>query len=209
MRDVDPGLYAALTAANDKGLVPRRLVRLTGKSFSNGNATEAMFWTGDGEQAFTVESSTDDGTVTRTYQGGVSLETTSIPLVSDLTIQNVSITLNVLHPYVADFIRGSDVRLGKCEVHDVLLDTKSRNPVSFAVLIWLGEIDGSPIDTGKVGDEELVTVRTNSDVISMLSRTNPAKSSYQEQKLRDGDEWGLYGNTVATWKVPWGQEDTK
>lgn len=206
MRDLEPGMYAALTSANIKGLVPRRLFYATGKSFADGSPVEVAFWTGDGEATFNVESPGDEAFLTRTYRGGVDLVTSPIPLVSDLTIQTVTIDLNELDPEVMNFVRGADIRLGKVQIHDVMLDTKSRKPVSIAPLVFLGEIDGSPISIGEPGGETTVSIRSVSDVISMLSRTNPAKSSYQEQLLRDGDEFGLYSGTVDTWRIPWGQE---
>ncbi|QWY83358.1 hypothetical protein [Rhizobium phage RHph_X3_2] len=206
MRDVDPNLQLALENAPFDGLVPRRLVYMTGKSFDTGLPTSVAFWSGYDEQTFTVESPDDDTTFARAYVGGVDLQTGSIPLVSDLTIQTVSISLNALHPAVQNFVRGSDIRLGKVQIHDVVLSAQSRNAVSTAPLVFLGEIDGSPIDIqGANTGEATVTIRAVSDVISMLSRTNPAKSSFQEQMLRDADEFGKYAATVSTWQVSWGQ----
>lgn len=206
MRDVDPALQAALENAPYVGLVPRRLVYMTGKSFTTGDPTSVAFWTGYDEATFTIESPDDDTDIVRAYVGGVDLQTGSIPLVSDLTIQTISIGMNALHPQVQNFVRGSDLRLGKVQVHDVVLSSQSRNPVSTAALVFLGEIDGSPIDLPGANDgEATVTIRATSDVISMLSRTNPAKASYQEQKLRSGDEFAVYAATVATWQVSWGQ----
>jgi hypothetical protein len=206
MRDVDPNLQLALENAPFDGLVPRRLVYMTGKSFADGSATSVAFWTGYDEQTFNIESPDDDSTIVRAYVGGVDLQTGSIPLVSDLTIQTISISFNALHPAVQNFVRGSDIRLGKVQIHDVVLDAKSRNQVAVAPLVFLGEIDGSPIDLPGVNDgEAAVTIRATSDVISMLSRTNPAKSSFQEQFLRDADEFGKYAATVSTWQVAWGQ----
>lgn len=206
MRDVDPALQLALENAPADGLVPRRLVYMTGKSFTTGLPTSVSFWTGYDEQTFNVEDPDSDGAIARAYVGGVDLQTGSIPLVSDLTIQTISISLNALHPAVQNFVRGSDIRLGKVQVHDVVLSAKSRNPVSVAPLVFLGEIDGSPIDLPSADSgEAAVTIRATSDVISMLSRTNPAKASFQEQTLRQADEWGIYSATVATWQVSWGQ----
>ena len=44
-----------------------------------------------------------------------------------------------------------------------------------------------------------------SDAISMLTRTNPARRSYENQLRRDGDELNLYANAVGTWQVSWGE----
>lgn len=206
MRDLDTNLFLALSGAPDVGIIPRRLVHMTAKSFSTGETTTAAFWSGDGEETLVVESVDNDSAVSRIYHGGVNLITGSIPLVSDLTIQTISVTLNVLDEKVEEFVRGSDLRLGKIEIHDVLYDTTTRNPVAVAPLVFFGEIDGSPIETGSAGGESQVTIRASSDVILMLTRINPAKSSYQEQKLRDGDDWGKHSAAITTWQINWGQD---
>lgn len=206
MRDIDLNFFEALDAAPEKGIVPRKLVLFKGKSFSTGSDTELAVWTGDEEREFTVENGETNTSTTRTYSGGVNLSVSSIPQVSDLTVQTVSVTLSHIAPLVETFIRGSDLRLGTIEIHDMLLNTTSRKPVSVAPLICYGEIDGSPIYDPEVGGEGSVTIRCIPKLISMLTRTNPAKSSYQEQKLRDGDEFGLHGATVATWNIPWGTQ---
>ncbi|CDN92516.1 hypothetical protein [Agrobacterium tumefaciens] len=33
---------------------------------------------------------------------------------------------------------------------------------------------------------------------------NPEKTSYEAQRLRDGDEFFIYAGQADTWEVPWG-----
>lgn len=207
MRDVDTNFFNALANAPIDGLVPRRLLYIESKSLADDTPTALVVWTGDGEATFSVESTADDeSAISREYTGGVDLITTSIPYVSDLTIQTVTVTLNMLHEKVRDFFKGSIVRLGKVEIHDVLLDPKTRNAVAIAPLVFYGEVDGAPIEIGGPGSELTVNVKVVSDAISMLSKTNPARSSFQQQFQYDGDNFGKHSSVVATWQIPWGQE---
>ena len=57
-----------------------------------------------------------------------------------------------------------------------------------------------------MGQDGDITISCVSAAISMLERSNPVKSSYEGQKRRSGDEWGLYSSTIATWTIPWGQK---
>ncbi|WP_430259778.1 hypothetical protein [Neorhizobium sp. IRS_2294] len=207
MRNVDPDFMAALADAPERGIVPRKLVSITAREFGHPTVLETVsFWTGDENVDITVTSGVDSQPSTRLFYGGVNLEIGSIPRVSNLTIQTVPVSISQLADPVQQLVRGYDVRLGKVEIWDMLLDPATRLPVGTPQLVFFGEVDGSPIDTPSVGGEGLVTIRCVSDAISMLTRKNYTKSSYEAQKLRGGDEWGKYANTVKTWRIPWGQK---
>jgi hypothetical protein len=207
MRDVDPDFMAALSSAAERGIVPRKLVSVTAREFADPSTTARVsFWTGDEDLNITVTSGITGLPSVRTFYGAVNLEVGSIPRVSDLTIQTISVTLSQLADPVQDLVRGYDVRLAKVEIWDMLLDPASRLQVSTPQLVFLGEVDGSPIETPSVGQEGSVTIKCVSDAISMLTRKNYTKSSYEAQKLRSGDEWGKYAASVKSWRIPWGQK---
>lgn len=207
MRNVDPEFMSALIDAPDRGLVPRKLLSVTGREWSgNSIAAEMSFWTGDENVEMTVVSGLNGLPSARLFHGAVELRVGSIPRVSDLTIQTITVSLNIFADPVAQLVRGYDIRLAKIEIWDMLLDTTSRLPVSPPELVFLGEVDGSPVSVPEVGGEGSVEIKCVSDAISMLARKNYTKSSYEAQKLRGGDEWGKYANTVKTWRIPWGQK---
>ncbi|KQS78077.1 hypothetical protein ASG58_06610 [Rhizobium sp. Leaf383] len=99
-----------------------------------------------------------------------------------------------------------NIRLAKVEIWDALLDPGSRLLAAAPALVWIGEVDGSPIETPGVGGQGSVKIKTNSDAISMLTRKNPAKSSAEEQKKRQDDDFGKYAGAVKNWKPNWGQK---
>ena len=209
MKNPDPNFLGALQGARDNGLSIRSLVYFSVKKF-DGTPIELGVWTGDEDISIAVVSGITGQMVTRNYYGfGLIEDIDPIPRVSDLTIQTVTISLSQIAGVTQQLARGYDIRLGKVEIHRAILDRKSRRPVSAPELDFLGEIDGSPIDTPQVGEEGSIQIRAVSDAISMLERKNPLKSSYEGQKRRGGDEMGKYASTVATWDIPWGQKKTK
>ncbi|MCM2472159.1 hypothetical protein HGO38_01540 [Rhizobium sp. CG5] len=208
MKNISTGFLAALVAAREDGIVPRRLVYITAKDRETGDPVEVGIWTGDDDVNIPVLSGLTGTEETRTYYGGLNLSVGEIPRVSDLTTQTVTIEMSQIAEITQLLVRGYDVRLAKVEIHDLLLDPRSRMPVAPAEIAFLGEVDGAPIDTPAAGSDGKITLNVVSDAISMLSRTNPAKSSYQGQKRRSDDRWGRYKGTVGNWELPWGQKAT-
>ena len=207
MRNADPAFVAALAGARDTGIVPRRFVYFTVREWNTGLPFGLGVWTGDDDVTVSLQSGLTGDTVTRDYHGdGNVLQTSPIPRVADLTIQTVTITLSQIADVTQLLTRGYDIRLGKVEIHDALLDPKTRQLISAPQIVFMGEIDGSPIATPKAGEDGTIEIKAVSDAISMLTRKNPAKSSYEGQKRRGGDEAGKYSSTIATWRIPWGEK---
>lgn len=206
MKNLDINFIAALSQARDRGLVPRQLLYITAKEIATGEPAEIGYWTGDEDIEITVVSGITGSLVTRTYYGAVNLRLPSLPRVSDLTIQTLAIDITSIAPIVQEALRAYDLRLAKCEIHDGLLSVDSRLFVANPHISFLGEIDGSPIDTGAVGQQSRASLKIVSDAISMLTRVNPKKSSYEAQKRRENDQFGKYSSTIKTWRIPWGQK---
>lgn len=206
MRDIDPAFNTALINARERGIVPRKLVRVTGRSYETDEIEAMAFWSDIEERQIQIASGIDGSVANQLFYGGVALSVSPIPRVLDLTVQSVAITASQIAPAVQTLVRGMDLRLGKVEVWEALLDPTTRQFVSMPPLVWLGEVDGSPIETPSVNGEGSVQINTVSDAISMLTRKNPAKSSYEEQRKRQGDEWGKYAGANRHWKPHWGAE---
>lgn len=206
MRNVNPAFAAALVGARDRGIVPRKFFWATVRDRGTGSAVEVGFWNGDDTVTLDVISGQTGLPVTRTYVGGVDLQVGNIPRVSDMTVQTISVSMSAIDLTVQQMVRSYNARLAPVEIHTGLLDPDSRLPVSPAEVEFLGQIDEAPIETAAVGGESRIPFAVRSDGILMLTRTNPKKRSYEAQKRRQGDEWGLYANSVGTWRVPWGEE---
>jgi len=206
MRSSSAATIAALAAAPDQGLVPRDFVWVTAKDRDTGLPVEIGFWSGDYPITIDVISGTTGAEVERDYIGGVNLQVGDIAYVSDLSIQSVDVKLSAISDDVQQLVRGYDPRLAQVEIHSGFLDTTTRQPVDPPEIDFLGEIDGSPIETAATGGDSSITLKVRSDAISMLTRTNPRRRSHEGQKRRSGDEFARYANATGTWQVPWGVE---
>jgi hypothetical protein len=206
MKDISAEMAAALAAARDNGLVPRQLLLVEAIERSTGLPFLRGFWTGDDTVTFGVPDRNTGIIVNRDFIGGVNLDIGSIPRVSDLTIQTVEVDLSQIAIAVQEIAREYDLRLAKADVYEVTLDPLTKLPSANPEVVFMGEVNGNPIETPAVGEEGSIKIELNSDAISMLTRTNPSKSSYEGQKRRGGDEWGLYSSTLSSWNVPWGQK---
>lgn len=207
MRTISINNQLAVSEARDKGIIPRGFFWITVKHLETGAPASFGLWTGDDPVSIDVRSGNTGEIETRTYVGGVNLQIPDIPRVSDLTIQTIEVKFSAIADICQEIIRGYDARLAKVELHAGWLDTVSRGIVDLPEVDFLGLVNGAPIETGAAGGESMVTLNIVSDAISMLTRTNPSKRSYEGQKRRSGDEFGLYSNSVKTWRIFWGEKE--
>lgn len=197
----------AMAVAQDTGIIPRQFIYVKNvKPFGGGAAQSFGLWTGDDDATFTVIDGETGLPVDRDYFGAVNMVIDHIPRVSDLTIQSIEIQVSQIATVTELLVRGYDVRLARIEIHEMALDPASRLPISNPEVVFLGQIDSAPIETPSVGDDGVITFSINSDAMSMLSRVNPRKSSYQSQKRRLDDRWGKYAGTVKNWPIKWGPQ---
>lgn len=215
MRELHPDFQAALNEATQRGIVPRKLMTVTGVSFpdGNGNVTSERlsFWSDDDTVDITVRSGLNNQISTRKFYGGVNLEVGNIVRSQNLVVQTVTVQMTAYAPAVEQLVRGVDIRLARVEIWDALLDPKTRLMRGEPALAMLGVIDGSPISTEAVDGAEVVELKVVNEMMMMLTRTNPAKSSHEEQKKRVSssgavDNFGKYAGTTGVWKIPWGQK---
>lgn len=205
MRNISAAFFNALNASRDTGISPRQFVWFTVKDRATGLPVNAGFWTGDEDIAITVISPITGLPEGRTYFGAQNLFISPIVRVTDATIQSVSISLSQISPAAQQLIRGYDARLGKVEIHEMLIQPRSNQVVSPPEIVFLGEVDKSPITTPSIGEDGSLDITAVSDAISMLSIKNPAKSSAEFQLRRNpNDSFGRYSSTIATWNIPWG-----
>lgn len=206
MRSISPLFHDALLNARDKGITPCQFVYITAKQRSDQLPVSIGIWGGDEDINISVLSPVTGLLEARTYYGQQNLEVSPIVRSSDLNIQQVNITMTHLSPVAQRISREYDVRLGKVEIHEIVMD--GLMPVSPPEPIFLGEIDQAPLTTPSVGGDGQIELTAVSDAISMLTISNPLKSSLEGQKSRNpSDDWGLYSSTISTWDIPWAREN--
>lgn len=198
----------ACVNAVERGLVIRKLVVIRAKRRDTGAPVVRAFWNETDTIDIPVYDGFDGSQKTYSFIGdGSLLSVSDITYVSDLTIQPVTISLSQIALSSQQMLREHDLRLGKVEVWEYLLDPHTRLPVSIERPDFIGLVDKAPLKTPRTGGSGGIDVTCRSDAISMLTRANPKKASYEGYKAaRGGDEWGLYRASMETVvDMPWGQ----
>jgi len=201
----------AISTANATALAARRLVardfiwfvvrdRITGDPVTDG------YWSDVGTVSADVIDPDTGGASTRTFHGAGSLISISdIPLVSSLTVQNVTITLSQVADRVNDLLRTYDCKQGQVTIWRGHFDPATRAMVAPAEPRFIGTIDEAPITTPKEGDAGSVIITCTSST-QELTRANPDTRSDASQRLRAATD-NFYQDTavVGGWQQFWGR----
>jgi hypothetical protein len=188
-------------------LMPRDFIWFVVKDRTSGAAVTDGYWSDIGIITADIIDPDTGGTVTRTWAGAGSLISISdIPLVSSLTVQNITVTLSQVADRVNNLIRGYECKQGRVEIYRGLFDPNNRIMVAPAVPRFVGTIDEAPITTPAEGENGDVSLSCTSNTVE-LTRSNPDTRSDSSQRLRSAsDDFFVDAAVVGTWQQFWGQE---
>lgn len=204
MRNIDNDTAAYLQTR--KGVISRDLLWITAKERDTGNTVATGFWNDLDSVTLTVVSGETGSPVSRTYHGtGTLISISPIPLISDLTVRTITITLSRISTQVQQAIRGYDPRFGHVEIHRALFDLATRELVAAPVPHFVGSINGAPMAVPRPGEEGSIALSVVSHSRE-LTRTNPLKRSDETQKRRSGDRFRQYSGVAGQWEFFWGEE---
>lgn len=201
----------ALTAENYAALQERRLVArdfiwFIVRDRETGDAVTDGYWSGAGYITTQVIDPATGGVATRTFMGaGCLIQISDIPLVSNITVQNVTVGLNQVADHVNDLIRSYDCKQGTVQIWRGLFDPDSRQLVSPAPPRFYGFIDLIEITTPTENSEGGVTLTCTSHTQEM-TRYNPDTRSDASQRLRaDNDNFYQDTATIGAAEFFWGR----
>lgn len=201
MKIQHPNLVLSQQAARDAGIRPVYFFWIVGKDRSSGAAQPMGLWTGDEDITVSVQDPTG-GTSSRHYLGGCNLVVDGIQYVADLTDNPITVSMSQIAGPVQQLVRVHDVRLAYCELHSTTMTGGALT--SPPDLDWVGIVDEAPIATPSVGSDGGIALSVRSELMSMLTATNPAKSSDAHQKRRQaGDRFSEYASIIHSRKVQW------
>lgn len=203
-RSVSSPNNAALQA---RQLVARDFVWFIVRDLVTGNPVTDGYWSDVGDVSADVIDPETGGTVTRSFAGASGLISISdIPLVSNLTVQNVTLTLSQVSDRINTLVRGYDCKQGKVQIFRGLFDPATRTMVAPAFPRFVGTIDDAPITTppeNEVGDVSISVTGNTQE----LTRSNPDTRSDSSQKQRDvEDDFYRHTATVVDWQMYWGKQ---
>lgn len=203
MRTADPATEAYLSGG---AIIARDLLWITVKERDTGLPVSVGFCNDLDSVTLTVVSGLTGATESRTYHGsGTLISISPIPLISDLTVRTVTITLSHINSAVLQAIRGYDPRFGKVEIHRALYDLSTRALVAAPIPHFVGSINGAPISKARPGEEGSITLNVVSHSRE-LTRVNSLKRSDESQKRRSGDRFRQYSGVAGQWEFFWGEE---
>ena len=203
MRDISGAYYNAL---QDRRLVARDFIWFQVRDLTTGAPVTDGYWSDIGDVNAEIIDPDTGNIDTRSFAGaGSRISISDIPLVSNLTVQNITVTLSQVADRVNELVRGYDCKQGRVEIYRGLFDPDTRQMVAPAEPRFVGFIDQAPITTPKEGDSGDVTLTCTSNT-SELTRFNTDTRSDASQQLRSvGDNFFTDVAVVGTWQQFWGR----
>lgn len=202
-RNVSDEVYEALQAGN---LVARDFIWFIARDRDTGEPVTDGYWSDVGTRTFSVIDPDTGGAVEREWKGaGELIQVSDIPLVSNLTIRNVTVLLSQVVDRVNQLVRDYDCKQGQVQIFRGLFDPETRELVAPAESRFVGFIDTISIRTPTENSEGEVTLNCVSHTQEM-TRSNPDTRSHESQILRHaGDNFFEDAGVVGDWDLSWGK----
>lgn len=202
-RNVSSEVYDALQAGN---LVARDFIWFIVRDRDSGEPVTDGYWSDVGTRTLSVIDPNTGGSVDREWRGaGELIPISDIPLVSNLTIRNVTVLLSQVVDRVNQLIRDYDCKQGQVQIFRGLFDPETRELVAPAEARFVGFIDTISIRTPTENSEGEVTLNCVSHTQEM-TRSNPDTRSHESQILRHaGDNFFEDVGVVGDWDLFWGK----
>lgn len=202
MRNISAENLAALQA---RQLVARDFLWLVVRNRATGAPVTDGMWSDVGNVSAAVIHPDTGLPVTRDWYGsGTLVQIDDIPLINNLSVQNVNIRMSQISEHVEQLVREYDCRQARVEIYRGLFDPESRQMVAPAECRFVGFADGITIKTPTENEEGGVTMVCASHTQEM-TRSNPTTRSHATQILRaPGDAFYTDADTVQEWEFFWG-----
>jgi hypothetical protein len=207
MRALSPENQAALS---ERRLVARDFLWIKARTFDTGEPFSYGFWSDVGNVAAPVLDPDTNTDVVRNFEGAGSLiEVSDIPLVSNISVWNATITLSQIDEAVESVVRGYDLKQAGVEIYRGLFSPETRNLVAPAFCRFVGFVDDIEITTPEEGEAGSIVLTCASHTQEM-TRSNPDTRSNDSQKCRTAsDNFYQDTTTVGEWEFFWGGKTGK
>jgi hypothetical protein len=202
-RTVSSEVYTALQA---RSLELRDFLWLQVKDRTTGAAVTDGYWSDVGQTTVDVIDPETGGSTSRTFFGAGSLiQISDIPLVSNLTVQNVTITLAQCADRVNDLVRTYECKQGKVQIFRGIYDSATQTLVAPAPPRFVGFIDDIDILTPKEDEDGSVTLTCISHTQEMTRANSDTRSDASQKVRAAGDDFYADTTVVGGWQFFWGK----
>lgn len=203
MRVIPVNTQAALEADT---LVTRDFMRITGRVRATGAPISEGFWSDVGEVTAQVIDVDTGLAVSYLFSpAGSLIAIDPIPMLSNLTVQEIGAEFSQLDDRINDLIKTYDISQGKVEIWRAEYDPATMVMVAPAASLFIGTIDGAPIETPAEGGVGSVALKFISPA-QELTRNNPDLRSHESQQDRaPGDDFYKDVTAVGDLVIFWGR----
>ncbi len=188
-------------------LIARDFIWFIVRDLETGTPVTDGYWSDDHDiVAAVIDPETGDSVERSFAAAGGLIQISDIPLVSTLTVQQVTITLSAVSDRINDLVRGYDCKQGKVEIFRGLLDLDSRLLVAPAFPRFVGFIDEAPINT-PVENEQGDVVLTCTSHAQEITRANiDTRSDVSQRRRSPSDNCFQDVAVVGGWSINWGKD---
>ena len=201
----------SLTVENTAALAARTLVArdflwFVARDLETGDPVTDGFWSDVGNVTAEVLNPDTGAADERTFYGsGALIQVDDVPLVANLTVQNITIRMSQIEDRVEELARTYDLKQARVELYRGLFDPSTRSLVSPAFCRFVGFVDTIEIVTPSEDEDGSVTVNCVSHTQEM-TRSNPDTRSDASQRRRSAtDDFFRDASVVGQWEHFWGK----
>lgn len=204
--------YAAdsLNAIEQRQTSPRDFLSITVRDRDTNDPIVGNFWSGIGDRDVAVYNPKTGVNEIRTFEGaGMLIEIDPIPLVANLTVQQISITFSSLSNDALNLIHGYNAKQAEVLIWRGWWDRRSDAPMTAAAEPrFLGYVQEPEFVIPAADDEAGAILRVEcSSIAQQLTMSNPETRSDASQRRRDANDAFLSDvASVGEWEQWWGQE---
>lgn len=204
VRQISPEVQERLEAG---ALVARDFLRITARARDTLAPVGAGFWSGLGPISAPVVDAEMGFEVVYDFEGvGGLIVADPIPLVSDLTVQSISLKFSGLDDRLDYLVRAYDVGQAPIQIYRGFFDPETLRLAAPASPRFTGFVDGAPIETPASGSVGSITLRCVSCAQEM-TRSNPDLRSDESQQARAaGDAFYRDVATIGAVQCFWGRK---
>jgi len=197
---------ANLSALADRAIVARDFLWIVARDRTSGESVADGLWSDAGTITADVINPDTGLSVSRTWYGsGTLIQIDDIPLVANVTVQQIAIRMSQINARVETLIRQYDVRQGRVEIYRGLFNPSTRALVAPAPCRFVGFVDQCEIKTPRAGEVGEVVLTCTSHTQEM-TRSNPDTRSHESQTRRSAtDDFYRDVSVVASWEMFWGR----
>lgn len=207
MRIISPQNQALLAAGS---IVARDFIWFVVRNRTTGDPVSEGIWSGIENVNASVREPDLQIVTTRPFTGaGTLVSVDDVALVSNLTVQNVTIDASQVSGDIERIVREYDCQQGRVEIYRGLFDPSTNQQIDAAECRFVGFIDEIEIDTPTENDAGSVKFQCVSHVQEVTRASAETRSTAYQYLRQANDDFFKDAETAPDWELFWGSEKGK